>query len=85
MVVIPLPMAFTSSADHRALSGKLLRVGELFPRSLEQVMVTYGLPEADATPAAAFIRSCLHLNPEERPTAEDLLDHSWLETAYMCC
>jgi serine/threonine-protein kinase SRPK3 len=66
-------------------SGRLLRIGELFPRTLEQAMANYRIPEADAAHAAAFIRACLHLNPEERSTALDLLHHPWLETAYMCC
>ena len=67
-----------------SFSGKLLRIGELFPRTLEQVMINYGLPEQDAASAAVFIRACLQLNAEERLTAVDLLDHPWLEMAYLC-
>lgn len=76
----------TLFADQCVLSpGRLLHIGELFPRTLEQAMANYRIPEADAAHAAAFIRACLHLNPEERFTAVDLLRHPWLETAYICC
>lgn len=66
-------------------SGKLLRIEKLFPMPLEQAIMNYDLPEAEAAPAAAFIRSCLHLNPEERASASDLEVHPWLERAFMCC
>jgi len=65
-------------------SGRLLRIDELFPRTLEQAMANYRIPVADVAHAGAFIRACLHLNPEERSTAVNLLHHPWLETAYMC-
>ena len=41
--------------------------------------------QAEAVPAAGFIRACLHLNPEERSLARDLLAHPWLEKAFMSC
>ncbi|KAJ8590602.1 hypothetical protein M405DRAFT_932698 [Rhizopogon salebrosus TDB-379] len=66
-------------------SGKLLRIDQLFPISLKGAMINYGLPEPEATSAAAFISVCLRLDPEERSSASDILDHSWLEMAYMCC
>jgi serine/threonine-protein kinase SRPK3 len=53
--------------------------------TLERAMMNYGLPEAEAASAADFIRACLHLDPEERSSASDLLDHPWLEMADMCC
>ena len=57
----------------------------MFPLSLEQAMINYGLPEAGVVPAAEFIRACLHLNPEERSSARDLMAHPWLAKAFMCC
>ncbi|THH30814.1 hypothetical protein EUX98_g3376 [Antrodiella citrinella] len=33
--------------------------------------------------AAGFIRDCLRLNPADRPTADQLDAHRWLETAFM--
>jgi len=48
-------------------------------------MMNYDLPEAEVASAAKFIRSCLHLNPEERLSARALAAHPWLEKAFMCC
>ncbi|KAH0826202.1 hypothetical protein J3R83DRAFT_5642 [Lanmaoa asiatica] len=56
-------------------SGKLHRIDQMFPVSLEQAMTNYDLPEAEVVPAARFIRACLHLNPEERSSATDLEAH----------
>jgi serine/threonine-protein kinase SRPK3 len=67
------------------ISGKLLRIDQLFHISLKGAMINYGLPEPEATSAAAFISVCLRLDPEERSSASDVLDHPWLEMAYMCC
>ncbi|OJA19610.1 hypothetical protein AZE42_13233 [Rhizopogon vesiculosus] len=66
-------------------TGKLLRIDQLFPMSLEQAMTNYGLQAVEAASAAAFIRACLHLDSEERSSASDLRDHPWLEMAYICC
>jgi serine/threonine-protein kinase SRPK3 len=57
----------------------------VFPVTVEQAMINYGVPEAEALPAAAFIRACLRLNPAERSSASDLETHTWLETAFMPC
>jgi serine/threonine protein kinase len=67
------------------ISGKLPHIDQLFPVSLKSAMINYGLPEPEATSAAAFISVCLHLDPEERSSASDLLDHPWLEMAHMSC
>ncbi|OJA09420.1 hypothetical protein AZE42_03068 [Rhizopogon vesiculosus] len=59
-------------------TGKLLRIDQLFPMSLEQAMTNYGLQAVEAASAAAFIRACLHLDSEERSSASDLLTiHGW--------
>ncbi|KAJ8582922.1 kinase-like protein [Rhizopogon salebrosus TDB-379] len=58
-------------------NGKLLCIDQLFPMSLKSAMINYGLPEPEATSAAAFINVCLRLDPEERPSAGDILDHPW--------
>jgi len=34
--------------------------------------------------AAAFIRACLHLDPQQRPAAGELDLHDWLMGASMC-
>lgn len=65
--------------------GKLLRISQLFPVTLEEAIINYGIPEAEATGAASFIRACLRLNPEDRSSADDLETHEWLENAFTCC
>jgi serine/threonine-protein kinase SRPK3 len=57
----------------------------MFPLTLEGALMNYNLPEAEVASAATFIRSCLHLNPEERMSARALAAHPWLEKAFMCC
>ncbi|KAG1852680.1 kinase-like protein [Suillus subluteus] len=66
-------------------SGKLLRVDQSSPMPLERAMIDCSLPEAEAAAAAAFIHACLHLDPEERFSASDLLHHPWMRSAYTCC
>ncbi|KAG1877241.1 hypothetical protein F4604DRAFT_1903454 [Suillus subluteus] len=49
------------SVEHSLLisiSGKLLRIDQLFPMTLESAMIKYGLTEAEAVAAAAFIHAC---------------------------
>jgi calcium/calmodulin-dependent protein kinase I len=45
----------------------------------------YSFPEKDwgtiSAPAKDFVKSMLALNPEHRPSAVHLLDHSWLREA----
>lgn len=65
--------------------GNLRRIEQLFPVTVEQAMMNHGMPEAEALPAAAFVRACLRLNPAERSSASDLESHTWLETAFMPC
>ena len=36
-------------------------------------MVNCGVPQAEALPAAEFIRACLRLNPQDRSPADVLL------------
>ena len=86
----PVMVSFTRPAvsfipSTKLCSGKLLRIDQMFPMSLEQAMINYGLLETEVAPAATFIRACLRLNPEERSSARDLLAHPWLENAFMCC
>lgn len=48
-------------------------------------MKGHGIPAAEIGPAAEFIRACLHLNPQERPSAATLRNHSWLKKAFVPC
>ncbi|KAG1817245.1 uncharacterized protein BJ212DRAFT_1299388 [Suillus subaureus] len=70
--------------DESTISGKLLRIEQLFPMTLESAMIKSSLSEAEAAATTAFIHACLHLDPEERFSVSDLLEHPWLESAYMC-
>ena len=53
--------------------------------TLERKMMDYGLSEADATAAGAIIRTCLHLDPDRRPSADELLGHPWIKNGRMRC
>ena len=39
---------------------------------------------ADVKSAAEFITYCLKVDPAKRPSAQDLMDHSWLASGYEC-
>jgi serine/threonine-protein kinase SRPK3 len=78
-------LAETISLFWPFVPGKLLCINELFPTTLENSMKNYGLVEAEAASATSFILACLHLNQEVRSSASELLNHPWLESAYMCC
>lgn len=64
-------------------TGKLR--AEVAPTTLEQAITNYGVMRADDVgPAANFIRACLRLDPEARPTANELLTHRWISGASVC-
>ena len=60
--------------------GDLIRVPELYYVPIKDAMANYKIlqPE-DIEPAAAFIRDCICLEPADRPTAAELLNHPWLQ------
>ncbi|EKM54810.1 uncharacterized protein PHACADRAFT_258927 [Phanerochaete carnosa HHB-10118-sp] len=61
--------------------GNLLRVEELYPVAIEDAMANYKiLPQEEVGPAANFVRHCCRLDPEDRPTAETLVNHPWFST-----
>jgi len=59
------------------MSGTLLRKQPI-PMVLEHVMMNHGLLEEDAANAGAFIRACLQLDQNERPSAKELVGHPWV-------
>ena len=62
-----------------SFSGSLLRVQELFPRSIDECLRYYRLvDETQIAPAATFIRRCLTIDPNVRPSALELLNDGWL-------
>ena len=65
-------------------SGNLTRIPELIPVSIEQAISNYniaGLEVEDIAKVSDFIRACLKLDHEQRPSAAKLLEHSFLEGA----
>jgi len=68
------------------ISGKLLHiVNQRSELNLELTMIGYGVPETRVAPAADLIRTCLRLDPDDRPSIRDLLHHPWLKNAHVCC
>jgi serine/threonine-protein kinase SRPK3 len=52
------------------------------PDSIETRLRSKGvMDEQDIRPTAAFIRRCLTIDPNQRPTALELLDDEWLKDA----
>ncbi|PPQ84500.1 hypothetical protein CVT24_006694 [Panaeolus cyanescens] len=69
------------------LPGNLINIKDLIPVKIEKAMRNYNIPglsQEDITESADFIRSCLHLDHEKRPTADELVKHSFLMKAFHC-
>jgi serine/threonine protein kinase len=65
--------------------GDLLRIDERVPMSLENLIAAHKvLPEKDILSAAKFIRDCLRLDPDQRPSVVDLQVHDWMMNAWNC-
>jgi serine/threonine protein kinase len=43
-----------------------------------------GCTQSSRSPAADFIRACLHLDLSLRPTAQELMEHPWIMGGLMC-
>jgi serine/threonine protein kinase len=81
-VRFPLPVAQLTPYLFPVISGSLIRVKEMTPRSIEECIRSYSsVTEEDIGPAAVFIRRCLTLDPLERPSASELLEDEWLRDA----
>ena len=73
------PFVTNTQNDTHVLLGNLLRIEELCPVSIEDALDNYKILAAEeVSPAADFIRFCCRLNPEDRPTAEQVASHAWL-------
>ncbi|THH21556.1 hypothetical protein EW146_g10 [Bondarzewia mesenterica] len=65
--------------------GNLLRIKQLVPVGIEATLKDVSsLADYDIPPAAEFIRACLCLDPDDRPSAEQLLRHQWMKGAEVC-
>jgi serine/threonine-protein kinase SRPK3 len=61
------------------LKDKLKKLPDLQVFPLKDVLVSrYGFSERKAEEVSAFLNQVLKINPENRPSAEDLLLHPWL-------
>lgn len=47
-------------------------------------LLSGSLSRNEAEQAAVFIRDCLRLDPNRRPTADECLRHNWLSAANAC-
>ncbi|KAF8072141.1 kinase-like domain-containing protein [Lyophyllum atratum] len=81
----PFPPSFLARCSRRGEyfdeHGELLRVKNerLIPQPIEDCLATYKHVDKNIiTPAAAFIRRCLTIDPAARPSASDLLQDQWL-------
>jgi serine/threonine-protein kinase SRPK3 len=66
-------------------SGTLKRLGPLQPTSIEDALAeSNGLSPDEITQTASFIRTCMHLDPGQRPIGGSLDLHDWMMGADMC-
>ncbi|KAK9678663.1 hypothetical protein RND81_11G225800 [Saponaria officinalis] len=67
------------SRDYFDRYGDLKRIKRLKYWSLDRLLVEkYKFPETEAQEFADFLRPILDFAPEKRPTAQQVLQHSWL-------
>ncbi|KAF5317281.1 hypothetical protein D9611_003801 [Ephemerocybe angulata] len=73
------------SDDFLDKEGNLKGGNVLNPTSVEARLSSRGfISEAEVKLAADFIGQCLKVEPANRPSAEDLLGHTWLYGAWCC-
>lgn len=58
--------------------GNLRQPSPFPPRSLEQISSNTDMSVSEKNKFLTFIKSMVHLNPEERLDARQLLDSEWL-------
>lgn len=44
--------------------------------------LTDALPASDVDSALAFIKASMKIDPKDRPSAEEILEHEWLSSVY---
>jgi serine/threonine-protein kinase SRPK3 len=80
------PKAFLKKGDRGVVDGVFDWEGELRERELEEVVSLEkrfeGLDAGERENFVAFIKRMLVLDPEERPSAKELLEEAWLKHNY---
>ncbi|GAA5837086.1 hypothetical protein JCM3766R1_006528 [Sporobolomyces carnicolor] len=67
------------SADIFTRKGELKHIHKLKFWPLHSVLMDkYLIPESEAKHLESFLQPMLHLNPDKRATAREMLDHDWL-------
>jgi serine/threonine protein kinase len=66
------------SDDLNNLPGEL-RLRADGAKNIESILRVYKIDEAELPVCASFLRAMLQLNPAERATAQELLQHEWLK------
>ena len=65
---------------HELRSGHLFAKDEKRPvMSLEKRLIAGGFPASDAAGLCDFLRKALVIDPDERSSARQLLDHPWIQ------
>lgn len=79
----PFPPQFLESCSRRSdyfdEDGNL-RVENFSSASIDNILIELQVNREDVPGAAAFIRRCLTLDSALRPTAQELLHDTWLES-----
>jgi len=80
----PFPGDFLAACSRRAKffddQGRLLRAPQTQPFSLEEHLRQYNILDEDALlTTSAFMRRCLTIDPNMRPSALELLSDDWLK------
>lgn len=80
----PFPAQFLESCSRRSdyfdEDGNLLRVENFSSASIDDILIELQVNREDVPGAAAFICRCLTLDSALRPTAQELLHDTWLES-----
>ena len=79
LVTPPFSMHNLITDIHSVFAGDLTRIGPLHPVSIEATLTqTTSLTPKEIRQSADFIRACLRLDQDVRPTADQLQEHPWL-------
>ncbi|KAJ1926163.1 serine/threonine protein kinase, CMGC [Tieghemiomyces parasiticus] len=74
-----LALAGKYSRDYFNRSGQLRHISRLRPQSIaERLIDEFGWSKLDAEELEGFLTPMLHLNPDRRARARDMLNHGWL-------